>query len=280
MDEKDFDKNLDTDMDLDKDFDYDLYEIKYGINLRPGAQDEEPETAEAPGTAEIPPAEPQARPGTRPAARPASRLQSGQKTRPAAQPNKSAGEKGEETAARMELYDWLQCIVSAILCGILIFVFVVRVIGVDGTSMLQTLQDQDKVIMSDLAYTPRYGDIVVIKTETFGDTPIVKRVIATAGQTIDIDFSTGAVMIDDKVIEEGYINTPTTEREDFEGPVTVPQGFVFVMGDNRNASTDSRSDYVGLVDTRQILGKVLFVLIPGEESDGKRLWSRIGSVYR
>lgn len=186
----------------------------------------------------------------------------------------------DSSNVKMELYDWLQCIVSAILCGILIFVFVGRIIGVDGTSMLQTLQDQDKVIMSNLFFTPSYGDIVVIKTEAFGDTPIVKRVIATAGQQIDIDFSTGKVTVDGKELQEPYINDLTRRRENFQGPVTVPEGKIFVMGDNRNASTDSRSSYVGMVDTRQILGKVLLVLIPGKNQDGTRTWSRIGSVYR
>ena len=213
-------------------------------------------------------------------ARPASPEKSPRAQTAHKQTGKAPEQKDGGGSVRMELYDWLQCIVSAILCGILIFVFVGRIIGVDGTSMLQTLQDEDKVVMSDMFYTPRYGDIVVIKTDTFGDTPIVKRVIATAGQTIDIDFNTGDVMIDGQVIQENYINAPTTEREDFQGPKTVPDGCVFVMGDNRNASTDSRSNYVGIVDTRQILGKVLFVLIPGKEADGARDMSRIGSVYR
>jgi signal peptidase I len=240
MDDKDIEKDIGAD--VDQEFDYELYEMKYGIDLRPEPEEDEP-------------------PITR--------------KRPVREPDKKA-----PGGARMELYDWLQCIVSAILCGILIFVFIGRVIGVEGTSMLQTLQDQDKVVMSDLLYTPRYGDIVVIKTETFGDTPIVKRVIATAGQTIDINFTTGEVLLDGRVIEEKYINAPTREREDFEEPVTVPNGFVFVMGDNRNASTDSRNNTVGLVDTRQILGKVLFVLIPGKDENGSRNFRRLGSVYR
>ena len=149
----------------------------------------------------------------------------------------------------------------------------------DGTSMLQTLQNKDKVVMSNLFYTPEYGDIVVIKTDFFGDTPIVKRIIATAGQTIDINFETGTVTVDGVVLEEDYINTPTNDREDFNGPITVPEGYVFVMGDNRDYSTDSRSSYVGLVDTRRILGKVYWVIIPGIDEDGTRDWSRIGSVY-
>lgn len=228
----------------DNDFDYEYYKEKYGIDLRPEESSEET-----------------AKPGT-------------------TVKNKHTKKTSNENQTRMELYDWLQCVVSAILCGILIFVFVGRVIGVEGSSMLDTLQDTDKVIMSNLFYTPKYGDIVVLKTEYFGDTPLVKRVIATEGQTIDIDFNTGEVSIDGRVIVETYIRDLTTEQLDFDGPITVPKGDVFVMGDNRNASTDSRSNLVGIVDTRQILGKVLFVLIPGKNNDGSRSWNRIGSVYQ
>lgn len=224
----------------ENEFDYDLYHLKYGIDLRP---DEDDTTEKQP---EI---------------------------------QKQAKKSQGDGPARMELYDWLQCIVSAILCGILIFIFVGRIIGVDGTSMLQTLQNNDKVVMTNLFYTPKYGDIVVLKTVAFGDTPLVKRVIATEGQTIDIDFNTGEVIIDGEVIVESYINEPTLTQENFVGPVTIPKGSVFVMGDNRNASTDSRSDSVGIVDTRQILGKVLFVILPGKNESGASTWSRLGSVY-
>lgn len=231
----------------DNDFDYELFKEKYGIDLK--ADDGEDGLTE------------DVKRGT---------------------PDNNIKNKKEkvENQAKMELYDWLQCIVAAILCGILIFVFVGRVIGVDGNSMLNTLKDTDKVIMSNLFYTPKYGDIVVLKTENFGDTPLVKRVIATEGQTIDIDFSTGDVSIDGRVIVEDYIRELTMTQLDFNGPVTVPKGCVFVMGDNRNASTDSRDELVGMVDTRQILGKVLFILIPGKNEDDSRSWNRIGSVYK
>jgi signal peptidase I len=188
-----------------------------------------------------------------------------------------AGDK-KSRAERMELYDWLQCLVTAVICAILIFVFIGRMTDIIGSSMLKTLQDKDNVVISNMFYTPKYGDIVIIKTDAFEDS-LVKRVIATAGQTIDIDFTTGAVSIDGKVIQENYINTPTNAPEDFAGPLTVPPGYVFVMGDNRNESLDSRSKAVWLVDTRQILGKVLFVLIPGRNEDGTRSWGRFGSVY-
>lgn len=188
-------------------------------------------------------------------------------------------DKGSEKT-RMELYDWLQCIVTAILCGIFIFVFVGRTIGVEGDSMRDTLHWYDRVIMSNLFYTPTNGDIVIFRSpnESFGGTPLVKRVIATEGQTVDIDFETNEVFVDGVVLVEPYIRQPTRNRIDFVGPVTVPEGHVFVMGDNRNASADSRDSRVGMVDTRYILGKVLFLAIPGGTNDEPRDWSRFGLI--
>lgn len=194
---------------------------------------------------------------------------------------KPSGRKKHKTVkdVHMGMYDWLQCIVSAVVAGILIFVFIGRIDGINGPSMMQTLQSGDTVVLSHLFFTPKYRDIVFVKTETFGDTPIVKRVIATAGQTVDIDFYKGIVSVDGKELQENYVNTPTNRQEDFTGPVTVPEGQVFVMGDNRNESIDSRDNRVGLIDIRDILGKVYFVLIPGPGIDDARDWSRIGSVY-
>jgi len=181
---------------------------------------------------------------------------------------------------RMELYDWIQCVVTAIICGVLVFVFIGRTIGVDGISMMQTLRNTDRVIMSNLFYTPDNGDIVVFRspTERFHGVPLVKRVIATEGQTIDIDFETGKVYINGEwnENEDKYTYTMTTGQYDFEGPLTIPSGHIFVMGDNRSNSTDSRSHDVGLVDTRYILGKVLFILIPGVDDLGERDWTRFG----
>jgi signal peptidase I len=187
----------------------------------------------------------------------------------------------EKDEARMELYDWMQCIVLAIICGIFLFVFVGRTIGVQGDSMYRTLHWHDRVIMSGLFYTPKNGDIVIFQSpsETFGGTPLVKRVIAVAGQTIDIDFYTGEVSVDGVVLDEPYISEPTHLRSNFSGPVTVPDGHVFVLGDNRNHSSDSRDDRVGFVDTRYILGKVLFLVIPGGDTHSQRDWSRFGMVY-
>ena len=191
---------------------------------------------------------------------------------------KPAGKK-TEPSGRMELYDWVQCIVTALIFGILLFVFVLRVVSVVGTSMYPTLCNGDRIITSNLFYTPKDGDIVVVKKASFGDEPIVKRVIATAGQTVDIDFSTGIVYVDGEALDEPYTAAPTITQEDFSGPVTVPEGCVFLMGDNRNDSTDSRSSRIGMVDTRCIIGKVYLILYPGENKSGVREFSRIGSAY-
>jgi len=180
---------------------------------------------------------------------------------------------------RLTIYDWLQCIVTAILLGVMLFIFVGRTIGVDGISMLNTLRHNDRVIVSNLFYTPANGDIIIFESpsERF-ENPLVKRVIAIEGQWVDLDFDTGEVIVDDVVIDEPFIDVVMTVRHDFAGPVYVPEGYVFVLGDNRNNTVDSRCNSIGLVDTRYILGKVLFILMPGPDSDGQRDWSRVGTV--
>ena len=184
--------------------------------------------------------------------------------------------------AKMELFDWIQCIVGAIIIGIILFVFVGRTIGVDGVSMMNTLRHTDRIIISNLLYTPQNGDIIVFQTgcEFFGGSPLVKRVIAVEGQTVDINFECGHVYVDGILQCEPYIAEPTYVRANFEGPVLIEPGFIFVMGDNRNHSTDSRDSRIGQVDTRTILGKVLFMAIPGPSGSGNatRDWSRFGII--
>lgn len=183
--------------------------------------------------------------------------------------------------SRMDIYDWVQCIISAVLCGIFIFVFFGRTIGVEGDSMFPTLHYYDRVIMWSLFYTPKNGDIIVFRSthESFHGTPLVKRVIAVEGQTVTIDFDKGEVFVDGVMLNEPYIADLTHNRinfEDLNDP--IPEGYVFVMGDNRNNSSDSRDSRIGLVDTRYILGKVLFVAIPGSTSQSSRDWSRFGPI--
>lgn len=161
-----------------------------------------------------------------------------------------------------ELYDWIQCLVSAIIFCVLVFSFFVRIIGVVGSSMEPTFSNGDRVIISGLFYEPKQGDVVVLRKESFQEEPIIKRVIATEGQTIGIDFETGTVYVDDVAIEEPYIAELTREPLDFNGKVLVPENCVFVMGDNRNSSTDSRRASIGCVDERYIIGRVLIRLLP------------------
>lgn len=161
-----------------------------------------------------------------------------------------------------EFFEWGEALVISLTIIILLFTFVVRLIGVDGESMMPTLHDRDKVFMSGLFYTPEKGDIVVLTKESFIDGPIVKRIIGTAGDTIDIDFESGEVTVNGEVQQETYINETTHSPGDMTFPQTVPEGCVFVMGDNRNHSSDSRWESLGMVDERYILGHVMARIWP------------------
>ena len=173
-------------------------------------------------------------------------------------------------------------VVMFLLAVVLLFTFVIRLIGVDGHSMVPTLQDGDRLLvlnaMLDNDYG--YGDIVVLRKDTFLEEPIVKRVIATEGQTVDIDFVSGAVYVDGELLEEDYINEPTYVEEGTEFPLTVPEGSIFVMGDNRNGSSDSRDYRLGTVDTRYVIGKAAFLIFPGPDYETeKRDFKRIGVIW-
>jgi len=161
-----------------------------------------------------------------------------------------------------EVLDWLYSAVTAIVIAILLCSFVIRPITVIGSSMVPTLEERDLLLVSKLFYEPKYGDVVVLRKSSFMESFIVKRVIATEGQTVDIDFVEGVVYVDGEALDEPYVNSLTFDSEDFTEPVTVPEGSVFVMGDNRNRSTDSRSARLGCVDERLIIGKALIRLAP------------------
>ena len=188
------------------------------------------------------------------------------------------GEVTERIPGR-EAYEWARSLVAAVLFITLVFTFAVRMMGVSGPSMIPTLQDGDRLIVINAALcgTYRVGDIVIARKESFDEKPIVKRVIATGGQTVDIDFDLGRVYVDGALLEEEYINDLTYLEEGTEFPLTVPEGSVFLMGDNRNHSNDSRDERLGPVDERLIIGKAVFLLFPGKDYlTEKRDLSRIG----
>lgn len=167
---------------------------------------------------------------------------------------------------------------------ILIFLLFFRIIVVSGSSMYDTLIDGDYLLLvSNLFYkNPEYGDIVVASKESFDDGyPIIKRVIATEGQLVDIDFEEGIVYVDGTALQEDYTYTPTNVEEGMKFPLVVEDGCLFVMGDNRNGSKDSRNPEIGLVDTREILGKAVFLFLPAADTKAfqeKPDYDRIGVI--
>ena len=158
-----------------------------------------------------------------------------------------------------EVLEWGQAIVIAVILGLLIKMFVFALVLVDGPSMRPTMETGDRLlVVSRYITTPKKGDIVVFRPAYEGSKPYIKRVIADEGDTLDIDFETGEVFVNGQLIHEPYIAEKTKHRGDFVGPVTVPPGHVFVMGDNRNDSDDSRRSRVGMVDKKSIMGKATY----------------------
>lgn len=179
------------------------------------------------------------------------------------------------------IYDWARCLISAVAGVVLLFVFVLRLIGVSGGSMQNTLYTGDRLLMINSALCNfEQGDIVVINAYNAQlDDTIIKRIIAVGGQTVDIDFESGIVFVDGKALVEDYVKEMTFTSGGTQFPLTLAEDEVFVMGDNRNASTDSRSTMLGAVKKDYIQGEAFFLLIPGKtEGTDKMDWSRFGFI--
>lgn len=201
-----------------------------------------------------------------------------------AEEKRPEGKLGWKKSAVLYLHDVTMYLV--VIC--LVFLLAFRVVVVSGTSMNMTLLDGDYLLLlSNLLYTdPQPGDIIVASKQSFDEgAPIVKRIIATQGQTVDIDFDTGTVYVDGTALEEDYIWTATTTHGGTQFPLTVEEGCVFVMGDNRGNSRDSRYTEIGQIDRREIVGKAIFLFLPGTngtDAAGQprlpRDYSRIGAL--
>ncbi len=163
------------------------------------------------------------------------------------------------------VYDWVSAAVFSLVCVTIVFACFFRIVGVDGASMMDTLYHQDRLILTRWAYTPQRGDIVVINRYT--EEPLVKRIIAVGGDTIYIDPETYAVYLNGEKLEEPYVHYNTLPYDMIEA-LTIPEGCVFVMGDHRDNSKDSRSAEIGFVDERDIMGKAIFRLWPLQRFGG------------
>lgn len=159
-------------------------------------------------------------------------------------------------------FEWSESIVQVFIISVILMTFLFRFFTVDGESMMNTLLNKDKVAVVRWNYVPTQGDVVVIKHGQNFDKPLIKRIIATQGQTLKIDFDEGTVTVNNIKLEEPYIKEKMWLTGDNEIPEVIPDGYCFVMGDNRNNSGDSRHTMIGLIPNEDIVGKAKFIVYP------------------
>ena len=197
---------------------------------------------------------------------------------------KRAKKPEQELSLAQTLLEYAHDMAYILAAVLLVFTFFMRIVVVSGDSMFDTLADGDYLLLinNPVCGELSQGDIVVASMDRFkGGEAIVKRVIATGGQTVDIDFQEGIVYVDGEALEEPYAYTPTNISEGMDFPLVVEEGCLFLMGDNRNESSDSRDTRIGLVDEREILGKAVFLLLPGDgtwKHPVERDFARIGGL--
>ena len=187
------------------------------------------------------------------------------------------------TKQKAEILSYLQDVVRALAVILLVFLLFFRIVVVSGSSMENTLIEGDYVVLVNNIFNHSYhsGDIIVASKDSFRDgESIIKRVIATEGQTVDINFEESLVYVDGVLLDEPYTSSLTQHYKNVDFPHKVPEGYVFVMGDNRAVSMDSRRDEIGDIETRQILGKAILLGFPGKDPiTGQRQFDRFGAFY-
>lgn len=187
----------------------------------------------------------------------------------------------EKESLETTVYEWGRCLIAAVVTVVLVFTFCFRLIGVSGGSMQNTLYTGDRlVVLNSMFCDFEPGDIVVADAynAVLSDT-IVKRIIAVEGQTVDIDFFSGTVYVDGVALDEPYTKEPTFTTDGTEFPLTLGEDEVFLMGDNRNHSTDSRSYTLGPVKEDYLQGEAIFLLLPGKTPETDKMdFSRIGLI--
>lgn len=184
---------------------------------------------------------------------------------------KTKNEETETITPAAMVFEWTNALVTALIIVLLLLTFVFRQVTVNGTSMTNTLKNGDRLIVSNFMYTPKNNDIVVISHGNNYSEPIIKRVIATEGQSLSINYDTGDVIVDNVLLDEPYIKGVTRQlRNPIDIPAVIPEGYVFVMGDNREGSLDSRSTEIGLIPVENIIGKAEFRIYP---------FNSIGNIY-
>ncbi len=182
--------------------------------------------------------------------------------------NDTGKKKEKKKQNYIAVYDLVSIVMSSFIIIAIVFTFAFRLVGVVGSSMTNTLHENDWLLTVQKQSYER-GDIVVITQPNYFNEPLIKRVIATEGETVDIDFSSGTVYVDGVALEEPYTREDyiLPKLDDVEFPYTVPEGHIFCMGDNRNGSTDSRSTLIGSLDERYVLGKAFVRILPFGDFD-------------